>query len=69
MVSIQFGVAVFTFCLIVKKVFIMPSSDKVQVVQSAAINTNGVNMMTDVGGSCFTVPNSHVVFYWGYACY
>jgi multisubunit Na+/H+ antiporter MnhC subunit len=49
MVSIQFGVAVFTYCLIVK-VFIMLSSNMVQVAQSAAINTDGVNMMTDVGG-------------------
>jgi len=49
MVSIQIGVAVFTYSVIVKKVFIMLSSNMVQVVQCAAIKTNGVNMMTDVG--------------------
>jgi len=39
MVSIQFGVVDFTYSLIVKKVFIMLTSNMVQVVQSAAFNT------------------------------
>jgi hypothetical protein len=48
MVSIQFSVAFCTYSVIVKKVFIMLLSNMVQVVQCAAIKTNGVNMMTDV---------------------
>jgi multisubunit Na+/H+ antiporter MnhC subunit len=49
MVSIQIGVAYFTHSLIFKKVFVMLSSNMVQVVQSATIYTNGINKMTDVG--------------------
>jgi multisubunit Na+/H+ antiporter MnhC subunit len=68
MVSIQFGVAVFAYSVIVKKVFIMLSSNMVQVVQSAAINANGVNMMTNVAGHVlqylaamwFSVGDMHV---------
>lgn len=49
MVSKQLCVMYFYILIIFKTICIVLSGSIVKVVQSAAINTNGINKMTDVG--------------------